>query len=91
MNDIYTMEQWQRDRVFAAVPGQEIDQEIYIDMLNCMPPIDLPEEARTNAQRYIFAGFMMGEPYDSRNGHLRYLAFGNSGNRYYYLGLYERD
>ena len=91
MNDIYTMKQWESDRVFSAVAGQEIEQEIYLQMLNCLPPIDLPKAARDNAQRYIFAGFMMGEPYDSYKGNLRYMAFGNSGNKYYYLGLYERD
>lgn len=83
--NIYTMQQWERDRVFAAAPGQEIEQAIYTSMFNCMPPLKLPKAA------HILTGFMMGEPYDSRNGKLVYMAFGNSGNKYYYLGLYERD
>ena len=94
--DKYTREDWQRDQSFKAVPGQEIEKEIYEDMFNVLPPLRLPRnkvmEALETMNLHISAGFMMGEPHShSKNGAL-FMAFGKtypdeSGERYYYLGL----
>ena len=97
---IYTMEQWRQDRTFNADPGQEVTAEIYEEMLNAMPPEDLPaRKARQALQDYkipIHNGFLMGEPHSTgSNGELLYLAFGvneyGKGRRYYYLGLSGED
>lgn len=84
-NNLYTMEQWKKDKSFNATAGQEITPEVYNEMLNTVPPKSLPH--------YITdTGFLMGEPHDSKNGKLRYKAFVKRGTRYYYLGLlYESE
>lgn len=91
---IYTREQWANDRTFNASPGQEIEEDIYNYMFNCMPIIDLTKEAITKASEYglnIAYGFLMGEPHDCDKDGMTYLAFGkvrnNDETRYYYLGL----
>lgn len=76
----YTREDWQRDREFKAVAGQEIDEEIYNEMFNVLPPLRLPSGAK-------MAGFRVSEPYTHRDGKPLYMAFGNSGGKYFYLGL----
>lgn len=92
---VYTMENWKSDRTFNAEPGQEISEDIYNEMLNCMPPKTLPRDKAAQAlEAYripVHAGFLMGEPHsDSKDGNL-YLAFGmndyGKGKHYYYLGL----
>lgn len=89
--ELYTMEQWKADRTFKAEPGQEITEDIYEEMLNCMPPRTLPrEKARQALQDYkipVNAGFLIGEPHSSDQRGQYYMAFGNNGKHYYYLGL----
>ena len=82
----YTGEDWARDESFAAAPGQEVTEEIYNQMLDCMPPIRLPRCKRT--QGYT-AGFLMGEPTSSdlTTGKSLFSAFGKCGGRYYFIGL----
>ena len=93
---VYTMEQWLKDREFKAEPGQEISADVYDEMLNVMPPEDLPAaKARQALEAYgvpVHAGFLMGEPHSAGpDGRQQYLAFGSNnyghGARYYYLGL----
>ena len=93
---IYTMQEWENDRKFRAVPGQEITAEVYDHMLNAMPPKSIPQEkARQALEEYqipVHAGFLMGEPHSTdRDGKQLYLAFGmndyGKGKHYYYLGL----
>ena len=93
---IYTMQDWQNDREFRAVPGQEITAEVYEQMYNCLPPKSIPQEkARQALEEYqipVHAGFLMGEPHSTdRDGKQLYLAFGmndyGKGKHYYYLGL----
>ena len=92
---IYTMEQWTKDRSFSAEPGQEVSEDVYNEMLNCMPPKTLPRnKARQALQDYkipVHAGFLMGEPHSSNKDGLLYLAFGmndyGKGKHYFYLGL----
>lgn len=93
--NIYTMEQWRADREFKAAPGQEIEAAIYDEMLNVLPPKDIPtEKARQALHDYnipVHAGFLMGEPHSSDRHGQYYLAFGmndyGKGKHYYYLGL----
>lgn len=80
---IYDMAQWGVDGIFSARPGQQITQEIYEHMLNCMPPLYLPDN---ESGITVSAGFMMGEPYDHKNGQNIFLAFGKNQQGYYYLG-----
>lgn len=97
---IYTMEEWEKDGSFKAEPGQQISEEIYNQMLNCMPPKSIPRGKAAQAlQDYnipVHAGFLMGEPHShNEKGKALYLAFGKndfgSGTRrepkYFYLGL----
>lgn len=92
---IYSMEQWERDQVFKAAPGQQIDGAIYERMLNCTPPRDLSREALENTDTPVHAGFLMGEPHDHDQTGARFLAFGmndyGKGPKYFYLGLAHDD
>jgi hypothetical protein len=88
------MGKWQQDRSFSAEPGQEITEDVYNEMLNCMPPKTLPrgkaEQALQDYRIPVHAGFLMGEPHSaSKDGQL-YLAFVErlrKGKHYYYLWL----
>ena len=92
---IYNREQWERDGAFNADPGQEITEDVYNEMLNCMPPKNLPrDKARQALQDLkipVHAGFLMGEPYGHDKEGQLYLAFGmndyGKGKHFYYLGL----
>ena len=82
------MDQWWNDKDFKATPGQEVTQEVFLEMLNCMPPQPLP---RKDYGRPVQAGFMMGEPTDSSPAGALYRAFGANSGRYYYLGLHTAE
>lgn len=94
--DVYTMKTWKKDGTFKAEPGQEITEQIYNTMLNCLPPKTLPQgKAREALDDYgipVHAGFLMGqEDSTGPDGKPLYMAFGmnnyGSGARFYYLGL----
>ena len=51
---IYTMQEWQNDRKFRAVPGQEITAEVYEQMYNVLPPKSTPQH-RPRRQTAIFS------------------------------------
>ena len=102
--NIYTMEQWAKDRTFKAEPGQRISEEVYNEMLNCMPPLNLPRSRAHYALEAlnvpVHAGFMMGEPHSTdKDGNELYLAFAmndfGSGTRrepkYFYIGLSPKE
>lgn len=78
---VYTSEQWAKDGTLKMAVGQEIEESIYYQMLNCMPPLRLKEPQGCTA------GFRVGEPYTHRNGQPLYMAFGKRAGKYYYLGL----
>ena len=86
---IYGIKEWTDDGEFSAAPGQQVTEEVYDAMLNGVPPKIFSEEAMEKASELglcIFAGFLMGEP-DSGDEHgSKYLAFGMSNDRYYYVG-----
>lgn len=78
----YTEEQWVKDGVFKAVAGQEIDESIYNEMFNVLPPLRLKNSCD------CVAGFRVSEPYNhDQNGNALYMAFGKRNGKYYYLGL----
>ena len=59
---IYTAEQWNKDGSFAALPGQEIEESIYNDLFNVLPPIDLPIAAAQDAQERYNIPVSPGNP-----------------------------
>lgn len=90
MNRIYTMRDWERDRSFAAKPGQQIEPEIYDRFLNTMPIQRLPRNEATAKYR---CGFMTTEAYDfdPNTGKQLYAAFGRiRDGRYYFIGYLAR-
>ena len=93
--DIYTMHQWQQDRTFSALPGQEIEEAVYNELFNCMPPLQLSREAIEHTDIPVHAGFMMGEPHSCDKAGQLFLAFGMNdyGNkkRYFFLGMAHKD
>lgn len=93
MKAVYTREQWRRDRNFSAEIGQEVEEDIYYEMLDCLPPLSLPNTETTSGYS---AGFRVGEPYihaqSAKTGEFTafYAAFGKKGNKYYFLGNMNR-
>jgi len=89
MNRIYTMQDWERDGDFSAVPGQQVEPEIYRFFLNLMPIWPLPKNEITAKYR---CGFMMYEPYDDPGSHrTHHAAFGRiKDGRYYFIGYLSR-
>lgn len=96
-NDIYTMEQWKADGEFKAVPGQEIEEQIYDEMLNAASSLRLPREAFRSALEnhkiLVHAGFMRMKLTSAIDEDPIYYAFGmndygTTGKKYYYLGLF---
>ena len=84
--NIYTLDQWKEDSTFSAKAGQEVDEIIYECMHNVLPPKRIPREFALN--KGFFAGFLMGEAVTcDKEGRCLYRAFGNKGDRYFYLGL----
>lgn len=84
--EIYTREQWTKDREFSAKVGQEVTEEIYEDFFDMLPPLRLPRESGYTA------GFRISEPYiheeSKKTGEwlAHYAAFGKKDGKYYFLG-----
>lgn len=101
MEKIYTLQNWEHDRDFRAEAGQEITEEVYNRMLECMPPLSLPREKAEQALHDysipVHGGFLMGEPHSTspKSGKPLYLAFGmhdyGKGKHFFYLGLSVRE
>lgn len=90
MNRIYTMQDWERNRSFNAVPSQQIEREIYEHFYESMPIQRLPRNEITAPYRY---GFMISEPHDSDpvTHRPRYAAFGRiKDGRFYFIGYISR-
>lgn len=93
--EVYTKEKWHEDKEFKAVPGQEITEEVYYEMMNVIDPVDLPvrkaEQAWEDYRIPVHSGFMMSEPHSSDLDGFLYHAFGmncyGNGEHYFYLGL----
>lgn len=86
--EIYTKADWHNDHNFSAKPGQEIEYEIYDEMLNVLPPERMP--MRDETAGYI--GFCVGEPASTdERGAFTYSTFGRRNGKYYYLGDFPLD
>jgi hypothetical protein len=93
LNKIYTAQQWEQDEVFGAIAGQEVDEEVYERMYECLPPYRL-NLFRQNRDLNIGSGFLVGEPYihgPASNGKYTayYAAFGRvrgKEKQYFFLG-----
>lgn len=90
---VYTREDWEFDRTFGAMIGQEISADIYEEMYNCLPPLLLNGGAL--AKRLgVSCGFRVGEPTtyakSIKTGEFTafYGAYGRTADRkhYYFLG-----
>ena len=57
--EIYTKEDWHRDRSFSATPGQEVEEEIYQRMYDILPTLPLPVRRETVGYD---SGFCVSEP-----------------------------
>ena len=88
--NVYTKEQWTNDRTFSAEVGQEIEEDIYWEMYDVLPPLRLPKESG------YLSGFRVSEPHSHEKskktgeylGH--YAAFGKKGGKYYFLGYMNK-
>lgn len=95
MENIYTLEQWQKDKNFNANVGQEITKEVYEAMQTATETKPLPVTTARKALREldipVHNGFLMGTPYRTDTAGDLFLAFGmndyGKGSRYFYLGL----
>lgn len=82
----YTMEQWKKDKTFKAHEYQEVSCEVYYEMMNSVPPIQIG-----GIEGYMNC-FLVGEPYDiydiDENGNYiyTYSCFGEKDGKYYFLG-----
>lgn len=79
MEKIYTYENWREDRTLKVQEGQLIDEEVFDDLLCCMPP---------TTYRYGF--FQPGEAYshDWNTGRALYRTFElQECGLYKYVGL----
>lgn len=77
--EIYTMKDWENDRSLNVKIGQQIDNEVFDDLLGCVPP-----------KYYAMGFFQVGEPYshDWNTGKALYQTFERSdGGLYKYIGL----
>jgi len=55
---------------------REVTAEKYEYMLGVLPP-----------ERLAHNAFLVGEPYDHKDGHERFQGFADIGDKFYYLGL----
>ena len=87
---IYTREQWTKDRSFSAEVGQEIEEDIYWDMFDVMPPLRLPRECGYSS------GFRVSEPHSHEQSKKtgewlpHYAAFGSRDGKFYFLGYMNK-
>ncbi|MCM1437823.1 MAG: hypothetical protein NC131_01235 [Roseburia sp.] len=90
---IYTREDWEFDGTFKPLIGQEISADIYEQMYNCLPPLDL-NGGKLARDLGIVGGFRVGEPTtyakSAKTGKFTafYGAFGRTrnGEKFYFLG-----
>lgn len=75
-----TYNQWNEQKTdFAKFvnAGDEIDEKMFYYFLEILPPVIMTSK-----------GFLMGEPYThDANGNPVYESFGQSGKKYFYVGL----
>jgi len=73
---VYTRFQWMQDRSLSPREGQEVEEDIYYEMLDVLPPARMKGGA-----------FLVGEPYDfNEKGEYTYECFDSKKGKYYYVG-----
>ena len=73
----YTMQDWEKDGIFNAVPGQPVENAVFSEMLNCVPPA------------YYGGGLMqVGEPIstDKETYKSLFSTFERRGGVWFYVG-----
>lgn len=97
---IYTMEQWDKDGTFEAIPGQQITREVYEKMRTVISPLELPADIADYALEQlnipVHSGFLMGNSVNlDSEGNQLYLAFGmndyGKGLKYFFLGKSRKE
>ena len=93
MTTVYTIKDWNRDGELKPQLFQEVEQSIYTEMFNTLPPYTLEyvtQQILENQLNIKFVDtFCMGEAYtmDDDDNEL-YMTFGKVANgKCYYLGL----
>ena len=87
---VYTREQWTKDRSFSAKVGQEVEECIYEEMYNVLPPLRLPAGCGCSC------GFRVSEPHSHEKSKktgewlAHYAAFGKRDGKYYFLGYMNK-
>ncbi len=88
--EIYTRAQWHKDGSFSAKVGQEVEEYIYEEMFDVLPPLRLPKESG------YLAGFRVGEPHSHEQSKktgewlAHYAAFGKKDGKCYFLGYMNK-
>ena len=85
-DQVYTVEQWNKDGTLSAIPGQEVSKEVFFDQFEVLPPFRLPRCARTAGYE---TGFQVSEAAcdDVMTNRTLYDTYGKRGGKYYYIGL----
>lgn len=87
MQDIYNMEQWEKDESFKAREGQQITEEIYNTFFNMLPPIFIPCYTYGNYTDIFLCSEPVDHAPDSKGiFRAKYNAFGKQGDKFYYIG-----
>ncbi len=75
----YDMNQWQQDGTLQVCEGQFVEDSVFFELLNCVPPT-----------YYAGGWFQVGEAYDVIDGCMVYQTFrreGQDGHEWRYVGL----
>jgi hypothetical protein len=74
---VYTSEQWSKDGTFSARPGQFVDDEVFYQLRDCVPPLHLSRD-------YMQVGEAHG--YDFDKGKSTYATFAKEDGRWKFVG-----
>ena len=81
---MYDMKQWKKDGTINPKEGEQITDEVFNEIFNCMPP--------AMNTRSIF---QMGEAWDhievNNHYYARYYTFVKNDDKWYYIGLCIND
>ena len=93
MTNVYTMEDWKKDGELNPKLFQEVEEEVYSDMFEVLPPLPLEKVTQKILENQLgikfIQTFCLGEAYttDDEDNYL-YESFGKAEDgKCYYLGL----
>lgn len=82
---MYTRKDWERDCIFSAKDFEEIEESIYYEMLEVLPPKSVKD---TKGIEDYYGKFNVCEAMcHDENGRPLHQCFGKKDGKYYYLGL----